>query len=287
MLAVSVQDFSWRYSDTDSFAVQGANLEVEEGTALAIVGPNEAGKTTLVSAIKGLVPHSYNGVMKGTVEVFGETVAKSSSLDLAQKVGMVFSDPEGQFTAMTVLEELVFGMENLGLSVDEIDERLHWAIEITDIEDLVDKSPFDISGGQKQRVNIASILAMRPPILILDEPASMLDPLGKDFIFEVLTTLREEVTMTLIVVEHNIAKIAPLVDRMALVYGGKVVRVSEPREFFEDVDFLRERHVEPPEVTAMVHWLRENGYYDGRLPLTLEQGVEICRDVLSEGATHA
>jgi energy-coupling factor transporter ATP-binding protein EcfA2 len=187
---------------------------------------------------------------------------------------------------MTVLEELVFGMENLGLSVEEIDERLHWAIEITGIEELLDKSPFDISGGQKQRVNIASILAMRPPILILDEPASMLDPLGKDFIFDVLTKLREEVTMTLIVVEHNIAKIAPLVDRMALVYDGQVVKVGEPRDFFEDVDFLQEHHVDPPEVTALVHWLRKQGHYDGPLPLTLEQGESICRDVLSKGTTH-
>ncbi|MGD2144895.1 MAG: ATP-binding cassette domain-containing protein [Anaerolineae bacterium] len=282
-----MKDFSWKYADTNSFALENTNLDIEEGTSLAIVGPNESGKTTLVSAIKGLVPHSYNGVMRGHVEVFGKNVARSSSLDLAQKVGMVFSDPEAQFTAMTVLEELVFGMENLGLSVHEIDERLKWAINITDIGSLLDKSPFDISGGQKQRVNIASVLAMRPPILILDEPASMLDPLGKDFIFDVLTTLREEVTMTLIVVEHNIAKIAPLVDRMALVYGGQVVKVAEPREFFEDVDYLEEHHVEPPEVTALVHWLRDKGHYDGALPLTLEQGVSICREVLSKGATHA
>ena len=280
MLAVSVKDFSWKYEHTAEFALKGANLDIEEGSFLAIVGPNEAGKTTLVSAIKGMIPHSFNGVMRGYVEVFGEKVAEKSSLEMAQKVGFVFSDPEAQFTAMTVLEELVFGMENLGLTAKEIDERLHWAVEIADIADLLDKSPFDISGGQKQRVNIAAILAMRPPILILDEPTSMLDPLGKDFIFDVLTTLRKQVAMTLIVVEHNIEQVAPLADQIALVYDGQVVKVAEPRVFFADLEFLSERHIEPPEVTAFAHWLREERYYNGAPPLNMEEALSICRSLL-------
>jgi energy-coupling factor transport system ATP-binding protein len=280
MLAVSIKNLSWKYEYATEFALKGANLDVEEGSFMAIVGPNEAGKTTLVSAIQGLIPHSFNGVLKGYVEVFGEKVAEKSSLDLAQEVGLVFSDPEAQFTAMTVQEELVFGMENIGLTVEEIDERLHWAVEIADIADLLDKSPFDISGGQKQRVNIASILAMRPPILILDEPTSMLDPLGKDFIFDVLTTLREQVAMTLIVVEHNIEQIAPLADQIALVYDGQVVKVAEPREFFADLEFLSQRHVEPPEVTALAHWLREQRYYNGPLPLKTEEALSMSRDLL-------
>jgi len=280
MLAVSVKNLSWKYEHATEFALKGANLDIEEGSFVAIVGPNEAGKTTLVSAIQGLIPHSFNGVIRGYVEVFGEKVAEKSSLELAQEVGLVFSDPEAQFTAMTVQEELVFGMENIGLTVEEIDERLHWAVEMADIADLLDKSPFDISGGQKQRVNIAAILAMRPPILILDEPTSMLDPLGKDFIFDVLTTLREQVAMTLIVVEHNIEQIAPLADQIALVYDGQVVKVAEPREFFADSGFLSERHVEPPEVTALAHWLREQRYYNGPLPLKMDEALSISRDLL-------
>jgi energy-coupling factor transport system ATP-binding protein len=124
MIAVSIHDLGWKYSGRNNFAIEHVDLAIEENTFVSIVGPNESGKTTLVSCIKGLIPSSFHGVWRGTVEVFGEDVRAKSAQELAREIGFVFSDPEAQFTAMTVEEELVFGMENIGLPLEEIEEPL-------------------------------------------------------------------------------------------------------------------------------------------------------------------
>src|SRR3972149_5368373 len=133
---------------------------------------------------------------------------------------------------MTVEEELVFGLENLGFDRQKIHDRLEWVSEITMIGDLLDKSPYDISGGQKQRVAIACVLAMDPRIVIMDEPTSMIDPLGKQFIFDILRRLKEEGNRTIIVVEHNIEQLAPLADRLVLMYQGQIAKVASPDGVF-------------------------------------------------------
>ena len=259
MSAIVIENLEWKYEHTTEFALRGVNLEIPENTFLGIVGPNEQGKTTLVSAISGLIPHSFNGVYRGFVKVFGETVREVDAVHLASQVGLVFADPEAQFTAMTVEEELVFGLENLGYDYDKIKERMAWAAEITMISDLLDKSPYDVSGGQKQRVAIACVLAMNPRIIILDEPTSMIDPLGKQFIFDILRNLKEAGEHTLIVVEHNIEQLAPLSDQLLLMHEGQIARMAPPDEFFDNPNFLLERGLYVPEVTVFAHWLREEG----------------------------
>jgi energy-coupling factor transport system ATP-binding protein len=280
---VSIKDLSWKYEGRNQFALRDISLDIEENSFLSVVGPNEAGKTTLVSCIKGLIPHSFHGVLRGMVEVFGKDIRKKSGLELAREVGFVFSDPEAQFTSMTVEEELVFAMENVGFSLQEIQERLEWVTEITMIKDLLDKSPYEISGGQKQRVAIASVMALKPRIIILDEPTSMLDPLGKDFIFEILETLKRQEALTLIVVEHNIEQIAPLSDMMALIVDGELLKVAPPEEFFSDLEFLERYDVYAPQVTAFASWLQEQRLYSGPLPLEVDQAAALCKEVLERG----
>jgi energy-coupling factor transporter ATP-binding protein EcfA2 len=180
---------------------------------------------------------------------------------------------------MTVEEELVFGLENIGLDIREIKGRLDWVSDITMISNLLDKSPYEISGGQKQRVAIASVLAMKPRILILDEPTSMLDPLGKDFIFEIMTNLKKETNLTLIVVEHNIEEVAPLSDKIVLMYNGKVARDAPPAEFFEDSELLLELGIEPPQGTAFIDRLKRNGYYSGLLPVAFEDTLQAAQSL--------
>ena len=152
--------------------------------------------------------------------------------------------------------------------------------ELTGIAGLWDKSPFELSGGQKQRVAIASVLAMRPRILILDEPTSMLDPLGKDAIFTILADIKRETEMTVIVVEHNVEQVAPLSDLVVLVHGGRVERAAPPEEFFQDCDFLVERGVQPPQATLFVDRLRREGRYAGKLSARLEDNVAAVRGLL-------
>jgi energy-coupling factor transport system ATP-binding protein len=280
MLAVSINDLGWKYSGRKNFAIEHVNLEIEENTFLSVVGPNEHGKTTLVSCIKGIIPNSFHGVWRGKVEIFGQDMREMSSQALADEIGFVFADPEAQFTSMTVEEELVFGLENIGLGLAEVKERLDWVTEITLIGDLLDKPPYEISGGQKQRVAIASVLAMKPRIMILDEPTSMLDPLGKDFIFDILTNLKKEQDLTLIVVEHNIEQVAPLSDQIILMYDGNIAKSAPPAEFFEDSDFLYGHGIDAPQATAFLSQLKAKGLYEGALPVDFDDSVKAVEALL-------
>jgi len=283
MIAVSVQDLGWKYAGRKNFAIEHVNLEIEDNSFVSIVGPNEHGKTTLVSCIKGIIPSSFHGVWRGKVEIYGEDVRKLSAQRLADEIGFVFADPEAQFTSMTVEEELVFGLENVGLPVHEVKERLDWVTAIALIEDLLDKSPYEISGGQKQRVAIASVLAMKPRIMILDEPTSMLDPLGKDFIFDILTNLKKEQNLTLIVVEHNIEQVAPLSDKIVLMVDGNVAKAAPPSEFFENSEFLLEHGAGVPQGTAFLDRLKREQVYSGALPVALDQMVATTEGLLRKG----
>jgi energy-coupling factor transporter ATP-binding protein EcfA2 len=281
MLAVSIEDLGWKYAGRKNFAIEHVNLEIEENTFTSVVGPNEHGKTTLVSCIKGIIPQSFHGVWRGKVEVFGKDVRQLSAQALAAEIGFVFADPEAQFTSMTVEEELVFGLENIGLPLNEVKNRLDWVTDITLISDLLDKSPYEISGGQKQRVAIASVLAMKPRIMILDEPTSMLDPLGKDFIFDILTNLKKEHSLTLIVVEHNIEQVAPLSDKIVLMYEGNIAKEGPPAQFFENSDFLYDHGINAPQATAFLDQLKNQNLYTGILPVDLDSAVQQAAHLLN------
>jgi len=173
---IAIKDLSWCYGDSEHRALDGVNLTLNSGEFVGIVGPNESGKTTLAAAMKGIIPQSFNGVYLGSVDLFGRPIVDYDAAECASLVGLVFSDPDAQFTTMSVEEEITFGLENIGLPIDVIGERLEWACELAGLQRLLTKSPFELSGGQKQRVAIAGVLAMRPKVIILDEPTSMLDP---------------------------------------------------------------------------------------------------------------
>jgi energy-coupling factor transport system ATP-binding protein len=280
MSAISIRDLGWKYTGRKRFAIEHVNLEIPKNSFVSVVGPNEHGKTTLVSCIKGLIPNNFHGVWRGCVEIFGQDVRELSNLRLASEVGFVFADPEAQFTSMTVEEELVFGLENIGLPISEIQERLQWVCDLTMIGNMLDKSPYEISGGQKQRVAIASVLAMRPRIIILDEPTSMLDPLGKENIFQILANIKRETDLVVIVVEHNIEQIVPLSDLMVLMYEGSVARAAPPNEFFENSDYLIEHGIIPPQATTFIDRLKQSSIYDGLLPLCLDEAVNITGSLI-------
>jgi len=209
---IEIRDYSWQYLNTENPALNGVNLDIYEGEFVGIIGPNGAGKTTLALSLDGLIPGQYHGVKQGTVKVMGKEVEAYPRGELQRQVGVVFSDPEAQFTAMTVEDELVFGLENLGLSIPEIRERLEWVTELTALKSLLPKPPYEISGGQKQRVALAAVLAMMPKIMVLDEPTSMLDPVSRKRIFEVLGRLKREQNNTVIVIEHSLENLIPLAD---------------------------------------------------------------------------
>lgn len=279
-VAVRISDLTWQYSDTKGPALKDINLEITENSFIGICGPNESGKTSLVSCIKSIIPRNMTGVLKGKVEIFGEDISDMDAVDMAKRVGFVFADPEAQFTSMSVEEELAFGMENIGLSLQEIEERIEWVAEITMIGPLLDKSPYDISGGQKQRVSIASVLATRPRIIILDEPTSMLDPFGKDKVFEVCQKMKDELQMTVIMVEHTLDRLAKLSDKMILMYDGEIKRYAPPAEFFDDVQEVIDCELNPPDPIKFIDKLRKANLYDGPMKTELKDVIQVARQVL-------
>ncbi len=279
---IEVQDYTWKYINTSVPALAEINLTIEEGSFVGVIGPNGAGKTTLAFSIDGLVPGQYNGVKKGSVKVFGKEVEDYDKGELQQLVGVVFSDPEAQFTAMTVEDELVFGMENIGLSLAEIKERLEWVTELTELSNLLMKPPYEISGGQKQRVALAAVLAMRPKILILDEPTSMLDPVSRGRIFKVLAKLKEEENNTIIVIEHSLENLVPLADQMILMSESKLVLHDKTQPFFQQSKMLLEKGAFPPGAMLFFHLLHERGLYQGEYPLTVAGGAELLRDLMGK-----
>ncbi len=276
---IELSGYSWRYLDSDEFAVQDINLSFEEGKFFGIIGQNGAGKTTLAYSIDGLIPGQYHGIKQGSVKVLGKEVEEYEKGSLQRIIGMVFSDPEAQFTAMTVEDELVFGMENLGMTIPEIRERLEWVTGLTNMTLLLEKPPYELSGGQKQRVALAAVLAMTPRIMILDEPTSMLDPISRKRVFDVLARLKKERSMTVIVIEHSLENLIPLADEMILMAHGKPILKEETHAFFQKMDFLLENGVYPPQALLFFHRLKQAGRYHGEIPLTVDEAVLRLREV--------
>lgn len=271
---IELRDVYWRYRDSSDYALKGVSLKIGYGEFIGIVGVNGSGKTTLAMCINGLIPKNYYGIMKGEVNVFGMNTKEHDPYEISRYVGMVFSDPESQFVTMSVEEEIVFALENQGLDAKEIEERLTWALGVTRLSPTyLDKPPYELSGGEKQRVAIAAALATKPKVLILDEPTSQLDPIGKQEIFDVLEHLKRESQSTIIVIEHRMEKLAALATRMILLHEGRILRDAPPSDFFNETGLLENLKLYPPEWMSVFARLRESGLYANKIPLTTEEAV--------------
>jgi energy-coupling factor transport system ATP-binding protein len=277
---VTVEDYHWKYTNTSEFALKGIDLSIDEGTFVGVIGPNGSGKTTLAYSLNGLIPSQYYGVRKGSITIDGREVKEYRADELARYVGVVFSDPEAQFTAMTVEDEVVFGMENIELGVEEIRERLEWVVPLTEIGHLMDKPPYEVSGGQKQRVALAAVLAMTPRVIVMDEPTSMLDPISRKRVFDVLGRLKREQNNTIVAIEHNLENLIPLADRMVLLYEGEILLNDAPQPFFEQMALLLKHNVFPPGAIRYFFDLRRAGHNINVLPLTLDEAEARLRNLL-------
>ena len=268
---IEIKNYSWQYSNTQQPAVKEINLSIEEGKFIGIIGANGAGKTTLAYSMNGLVPGQYNGIKHGEVFVYGKEVEEYKRGELQQFTGMVFSDPEAQFTAMTVEDELVFGLENLGMTIPEIRERLEWVTQLTGLESMLLKPPYELSGGQKQRVALAAVLAMTPKLLILDEPTTMLDPVSRKRVFDVLAKLKQEQNNTIIVIEHNLENLIPLADHMILLSDSQLILEGETQAFFQNMGTISKEGIHPPGALQFFYKLKNTGEFIDTLPVTLNQ----------------
>jgi len=244
---VEFKDFSWKYKSSKDRVLKSIDLKIYKGDYLGIMGPTGAGKSTLCACINGLIPLKTRGFISGSVEIFGENTRNLKMPDITARVGLIFQDPETQFIMMNVEDEIALGLETLGLERGEIKKRIEWALDVVGLKGFEPRSPEELSGGQKQRVAIASILAMRPEILILDEPTSDLDPLGKQEVFELLEKIKTEFNLTIVLVSHETRKIIEFCNRVIIIDDGEKKYDGDAAELLDKIDLLKSSGIYIPE----------------------------------------
>ncbi|MCX7756176.1 MAG: energy-coupling factor ABC transporter ATP-binding protein [Anaerolineales bacterium] len=276
MALVTLENVTYRYPLTETPVLKGIHLSVEEGEFLAVIGPNGAGKSTLCYAISGFIPHFFKGELSGSVRVAGREVRETALSEWVTRVGLVFQNPFSQISGAkyTVYEEIAFGLENLGIPPEEMKARVEETLELTGIRSLAERSPYSLSGGQQQRVALASILVMRPRVLVLDEPTSQLDPIGAREVFGVIHAMSQK-GMTVILVEHKIEWIAAFADRVIALHEGEILMEGTPDEVLTHSD-LPARGFGVSRYTQTARAAAQQGLWPDSLPLpvTLEQAVE-------------
>jgi len=227
---LEIENLSFRYPDAPKKAVDSFTLEMGESEIVVLAGPSGCGKSTLLRAINGLIPHMYTGDYSGDVRVAGSSVKASSMRDLAQTVGFLFQNPENQIFMFTVERDVAFGLENLGVPRPEMRRRVDEAIGLLGIDDLSQRAPHELSDGQKQRVALAGVLAMRPRLIILDEPTSLLDPKTAMELVDLVARLRKELGTTFVVVEHRLDLLVRVANRIVVMNAGVKVLDGTPRD---------------------------------------------------------
>lgn len=267
---IEIRDLHFKYHSQTDEVLKGVNLKIKKGEFVSIIGPSGCGKSTLCLTLNGIIPKTISGKFSGDVIIDGMNTKEHEVSEFSKKVGMILQNPESQLFAMTVEEELAFGPENLAVPREEIEDRISWALSIVNMENKRDEFPGNLSGGQKQRIAIAASLTMMPEILVLDEPTSQLDPIGKREVFSVLEQLHKEEKMTIVLVEHRTEPIAELSDKVVVMDNGAIVLQGTPRVVFEKVPILRELGIMVPDISYLTYLLKEGGYVKD-IALTVEE----------------
>ena len=280
MAAIETRNLAYTYPGGTKPSISDVSIKVEKGDFVLITGPSGCGKTTLCRCFNGLVPHFYKGEMQGEVFVSGKDITKTQTHELAKYAGLVFQNPENQLFALSIEKDVAFGLENLGFSRKEMRKRVDWALNLTGIYDLREKSPHEVSGGQQQRVAIATVLAMQPEIIVLDEPTSFLDPLSAQNIFEVIYELNKKLGITVVLVEHRLDLTAKYANRIIIMDEGKVCSDGRTREILSSEE-TRLIGVGIPKATLLYNMLNKEGLRLGLVaPLSSEELSKLLLEVL-------
>lgn len=281
MALVETKDLTYTYPGGSKQSIENVSISIEKGEFTLITGPSGCGKTTLCRCFNGLIPHFYQGEMKGTIRVAGLNIAEQPIFELAKHVGLVFQNPENQLFALSVEKDVAFGLENLGVPREEMRKKVDWALKLTGIEDIKDRAPHELSGGQQQRVAIASVLAMQPELIVLDEPTSFLDPLSARRIFEVIYKLNKSLRITVVLVEHRLDLTAKYADHIIIMNEGNVAMDGDPREILRSEE-TRLIGVGIPKATRLYQLLRKSGMKLGdTLPLSSDEMATLFKEALN------
>ncbi len=277
MSGIEIRNLSYRYPTGSEKVLHDINLTIESGKFYALVGVNGGGKTTLCNVIRGFIPHFFKGERNGEVLIDGKDVSDWDTSNLAQKVGFVFQNPFTQISGVkeTVFDEIAFGLENLGVEVSEIKQRVQNIISLLGIEYIQHKNPNELSGGQKQRVALASIIVMEPDILIFDEPTSQLDPQGTEEIFKAIDIMKKK-GKTIILVEHKIELIAEYADYIVVLQDGHIKRQGRTEDVLSKED-TQDFGVGLTQYTLLDLQMRKHNMNTDRIPITERDSVQIMK----------
>ncbi len=260
MSILKTENLNFVYSEDTPFemaALKNINIEIEKGDFVGIIGHTGSGKSTLVQHFNGLIKPTSGKVLFNGQDIWGNGICMK---DLCFKVGLVFQYPEYQLFDSTVKEDIAFGPRNMGLSEVEIRDRVEMAAHYVGLSsDVLDKSPFDLSGGQKRRAALAGVLAMKPEVLILDEPTAGLDPIGRDTILERISKFRKEIGTTVLLVSHSMEDVAKVADKVLVMNDSEAVMFDTVDKVYEHGDWLHEKGLNIPHITKVVLGLREKG----------------------------
>ena len=251
---IDVKNLSFRYKESQEYYdVKDITFHVKRGEWLSIVGHNGSGKSTTVRLIDGLLEAE-----SGEIVIDGQQLTEENVWNIRRQIGMVFQNPDNQFVGATVEDDVAFGLENQGLSRQEMKKRVEEALALVGMLDFKKREPARLSGGQKQRVAIAGVVALRPAILILDEATSMLDPEGRRELIETVKGIRKDYDMTVISITHDLEEVA-MSDRVLVMKKGEIESTSSPRELFSRND-LDQIGLDDPFANQLKHSLSQNGY---------------------------
>ena len=273
-----IENVNYKYPLEEKQALKNINIEIKKGEFWAIIGKNGSGKTTFCNMLRRFVPDFYKGELTGKIMLEDKELKDYSQKELVQKIGFVFQNPFTQISGVkdTVFEEIAYGLENLGLDKEEIISRVEKILKLLEIEKLRDRNPYDLSGGQKQRVALASIIAMNPDILVIDEPTSQLDPKGTEDIFKIINLMANE-GKTIILVEHKLELIAEYAQNILVLDEGEVILSGKAEEVLNN-KILLQKEIGMTQYSILAYELEKSGKVElEEIPITKEKIVELLK----------
>ena len=277
---IEIQDLSFTYKGEEKPALQEIRLSIPDGGFLGVIGPAGAGKTTLARAVSGMIPHHYTGDYYGSVRVNGMDTVETSLEEISRLVGMVFQDVDSQIISPVVEDELLYGLENFGIPREEIPARMEEALAKVGITELRERTIGSLSGGQRQKVAIASIIALRPKILVLDEPTGELDPRSSRQVFSLLKELNEEQGVTVIIIEQKIMLLCEFARQLAVLSEGRIVRQGATRDVLAYAEELEKLGVNCPRVTTLSRVLSAKTGKEQPVCINLDEAENMVRGLM-------
>ncbi len=275
---LKLENVNYKYPLEEKNTLQNINIEIKKGEFWAVIGKNGSGKTTLCNILRRFVPDFYKGELTGKITLEGKELKDYSQKEIVQKIGFVFQNPFTQISGVknTVFEEIAYGLENLGIERETIISEVEKILKLLEIEKLRDKNPYNLSGGQKQRVALASIIAMNPDILVIDEPTSQLDPKGTEDIFKIINLMANE-GKTIILVEHKLELIAEYAENILVLDEGEIILSGKAEEVLNN-KILLEKEIGMTQYSILAYELEKVRKIElEEIPITKEKTVELLK----------